>query len=247
MVNDFIEELMDLDMEPKPESLWWKSAYQDEDVTTLKVGNRGHTVTPAIADRSEEFHLAQRRRRGGRSVVSCCAFVFNIFHHFPKKYFPFFYFSIFSFFHFFIFSFFHFFHFSPFFLFFIFPFFQIFSYFFIFIFSHLFHSVSFFPFFHFYFLKKKKEEKLIVLRLFFRFFLCFSLSSSPPGHPRATPGPPLKHRLFPTFFLKKKLRHDSGSQKKKKGRTRMSDDSVSKQRTTCLITLWLLNVLLKND
>ena len=32
MVNDIIEELFDLDMEPKAESLWW---------TTLRVGSRG--------------------------------------------------------------------------------------------------------------------------------------------------------------------------------------------------------------
>ena len=31
MVNDIIEELLDLDMEPKPESLWWTS--------TPKLGN----------------------------------------------------------------------------------------------------------------------------------------------------------------------------------------------------------------
>ena len=30
-----------LDMEPKPESLWWTSTCKDEDMTTLKLGNRG--------------------------------------------------------------------------------------------------------------------------------------------------------------------------------------------------------------
>ena len=30
MVNDIIEELLDLDMEPKPESLWWTSTHQAE-------------------------------------------------------------------------------------------------------------------------------------------------------------------------------------------------------------------------
>ena len=29
MANDIIEELLDLDMEPKPESLWWTSTYRD--------------------------------------------------------------------------------------------------------------------------------------------------------------------------------------------------------------------------
>ena len=43
MVNDIIEELLDLDMEPKPESLWWTRAYNDEDGATLKVGNRSQT------------------------------------------------------------------------------------------------------------------------------------------------------------------------------------------------------------
>ena len=37
MVNDIIEELLGLDMESKPESLWWTSTYKDEDVATLKV------------------------------------------------------------------------------------------------------------------------------------------------------------------------------------------------------------------
>ena len=40
MVNDIIEELLDLDMELKPESLWWTSTHKDEDGTTLKVVNR---------------------------------------------------------------------------------------------------------------------------------------------------------------------------------------------------------------
>ena len=31
MVNAMIEELLDLDMEPKPESMWWTSTYEDED------------------------------------------------------------------------------------------------------------------------------------------------------------------------------------------------------------------------
>ena len=41
MVNDIIEELMVLDMEPKLESLWWTSTYQAEEKETLKVANRG--------------------------------------------------------------------------------------------------------------------------------------------------------------------------------------------------------------
>ena len=38
MVNDIIEELLGLDMEPKPESLWWTNTHKNEDVATLKVG-----------------------------------------------------------------------------------------------------------------------------------------------------------------------------------------------------------------
>ena len=40
MVNDIIEELLGLDMDSKPESLWWTSTYKDEDVATLEVESR---------------------------------------------------------------------------------------------------------------------------------------------------------------------------------------------------------------
>ena len=40
MVSDIIEELMDLDVEPKPESLWWTSTYKDEEKNTLRVESR---------------------------------------------------------------------------------------------------------------------------------------------------------------------------------------------------------------
>ena len=43
MVNDIIEELLDLAMERKTESLWWTSTYKDEDAATVKVGSRGKT------------------------------------------------------------------------------------------------------------------------------------------------------------------------------------------------------------
>ena len=39
MVNDIIEELLDLDMERNPESLWWTSTFQDENMRTLRVGS----------------------------------------------------------------------------------------------------------------------------------------------------------------------------------------------------------------
>ena len=41
MVNDIIEELLNLDMEPKRESLWWTRSCEEEDKLSLKVGGRG--------------------------------------------------------------------------------------------------------------------------------------------------------------------------------------------------------------
>ena len=38
MVDDIIEELLDLDMEPKPESLWWTSTHKHEDMSTTSSG-----------------------------------------------------------------------------------------------------------------------------------------------------------------------------------------------------------------
>ena len=35
MVNDIIEELVDLDMEPKRESLCWTCRYRDEDTRSI--------------------------------------------------------------------------------------------------------------------------------------------------------------------------------------------------------------------
>ena len=40
MAADESEELLDLDMEPKPESLWWTSTHQHGDMRTLSVGGR---------------------------------------------------------------------------------------------------------------------------------------------------------------------------------------------------------------
>ena len=40
IVNDIIEELLDLDMKPKPQSLWWTSTYKGEEKNTLQVGSR---------------------------------------------------------------------------------------------------------------------------------------------------------------------------------------------------------------
>ena len=36
VVNDFIDELLDLDMEPKPQSLWWTCTERGEDTTMLR-------------------------------------------------------------------------------------------------------------------------------------------------------------------------------------------------------------------
>ena len=41
MVNGFVEELLNLDRNPKPESLWWTSSYEEEDKLTLQVGGGG--------------------------------------------------------------------------------------------------------------------------------------------------------------------------------------------------------------
>ena len=40
MVSDIIEELMDLDMEPKRESLWWTSTHKDKEKNPLRVESR---------------------------------------------------------------------------------------------------------------------------------------------------------------------------------------------------------------
>ena len=41
MVNDTIAELLDLQMEPKPESLWQTGTHQADETKTLSVENRG--------------------------------------------------------------------------------------------------------------------------------------------------------------------------------------------------------------
>ena len=43
MLNDIIEELLDLDIEPEPESLWWTCTYKKEEKAMLKVGSRENT------------------------------------------------------------------------------------------------------------------------------------------------------------------------------------------------------------
>ena len=58
MINDIIEELLDLDLEPKPESLWWMSTYKEEDKSTLKMG---YAVRPGVGS-------SGRFRRTGKGV-----------------------------------------------------------------------------------------------------------------------------------------------------------------------------------
>ena len=48
MVNDIIEELLDLDVEPKPESLWWTSTHKHQDTQNVRVGSRGRIWGSAI-------------------------------------------------------------------------------------------------------------------------------------------------------------------------------------------------------
>ena len=55
MVNDIIEELLDLDMEPKPESLWWTSTYKGEDMRTLRVGGRDKVWDLPFCEVSDVF------------------------------------------------------------------------------------------------------------------------------------------------------------------------------------------------
>ena len=40
MMNDTIEVLLVLEMEPKPESMWWISMCEDEEMKILRVGGQ---------------------------------------------------------------------------------------------------------------------------------------------------------------------------------------------------------------
>ena len=50
MVNATIEELMILDMEPKPEFLWRPSMYKPEDGLTSEVGGGGKILGDAVRE-----------------------------------------------------------------------------------------------------------------------------------------------------------------------------------------------------
>ena len=62
-VKDIIEELLDLDREPKPESLWWTSTCQAEE-NTPKVGTGGFTWDLPFKEVFEV--LGYRFHRGGK-------------------------------------------------------------------------------------------------------------------------------------------------------------------------------------
>ena len=49
MVNDIIEELLDLEKEPKPQSPWWTSTYKDDVKATLKVGKQTEHLGPPFS------------------------------------------------------------------------------------------------------------------------------------------------------------------------------------------------------
>ena len=65
MVNDIIEELLDLDMEPKPESLWWTSTYKHEDMRTSRVwGGAGRRLGNSPSSKSLMYLDTVFRRDG---------------------------------------------------------------------------------------------------------------------------------------------------------------------------------------
>ena len=68
MVHDIIEELLDLDSEPKAESLWWTSTHQAEEEETMNVENRGLTLDLVFKDVFEvlgyRFHRDVRESQG---------------------------------------------------------------------------------------------------------------------------------------------------------------------------------------
>ena len=69
MVNDIIEELLNLDMEPKPETLWWTSSYEEEDKLTLKVGGGGKDWDLPFREVFEVLeYLFQRVEKGTQGV-----------------------------------------------------------------------------------------------------------------------------------------------------------------------------------
>ena len=50
MVNDIIDEVMDVEVEPEPESLWWTSTHKAEDGGTVEVGGTGRKLEDAVCE-----------------------------------------------------------------------------------------------------------------------------------------------------------------------------------------------------
>ena len=59
-VNEIIAELLDLGMEPKLESLWWRSTHQAEEKKTMRAGDRGFAW-----DRRAQVETSPPGRHGG--------------------------------------------------------------------------------------------------------------------------------------------------------------------------------------
>ena len=64
MANDIIEVLLDLDMQPKPELLWWTSTHKDEDVAVLTVVSRSKVWDP----RFMVFFFFRDGKGGGKTL-----------------------------------------------------------------------------------------------------------------------------------------------------------------------------------
>ena len=67
MVNDIIAELLELDMEPKTESLRWTSTHHGEEKKTSRVGNRGPRVGPSLQRRVRSLGIPFPSRAEGVS------------------------------------------------------------------------------------------------------------------------------------------------------------------------------------
>ena len=72
MVNDNIEELLDLDMEPKPESLWWTNTHKGEEKITLR-GSRATTWELPFREVFEvlgyRYHRVGKRFQGAERTM----------------------------------------------------------------------------------------------------------------------------------------------------------------------------------
>ena len=68
MANDIIEEVLDLDMEPKPESFWWTSTQKHEDMRTFSVGSKDKVWDLPLCEvfdaPSYRFHRGEKGLQG---------------------------------------------------------------------------------------------------------------------------------------------------------------------------------------